>query len=189
MFNKTNTNMKNKSIKNILFAAFLLFAVVKGSAQTIDKPTFSFTQICADSSFNTFGVTFNFSPESSFTATNQFIIEIILEKDKDFTDEQIRLLEFGGIQTIQDLNEIYKTSSKCIVEYSKNWRIKRNENGTGTGIIGISIYDTAYYLIAKNKTELEIREFFMANNSMNRQTDNEVKRCLDAYKKLSSECQ
>ena len=41
----------------------------------------------------------------------------------------------------------------------------------------------------QNKTELEIREFLLANNSMNRQTDNEVKRCLDAYKKLSSECQ
>lgn len=76
MFNKTNTNMKNKSIKNILFTAFLLFAVVKGSAQTIDKPTFEFERICADSSFNTFGVTFKFYPESSFTAANQFIVEM-----------------------------------------------------------------------------------------------------------------
>ena len=42
--------MKSKRIKNILFTAFLLFAVVKGSAQTfIDKPSFVFTQICADS--------------------------------------------------------------------------------------------------------------------------------------------
>ena len=71
MFNKTNTNMKN-----ILFIAVLLFAVVQGSAQTIDKPTFVFTQICANSSHNTFKVTFKFSPVSSFTSANQFVIEM-----------------------------------------------------------------------------------------------------------------
>ena len=69
--------MKSKRIKNILFIAFLLLAVVQGSAQiTIEKPTFPFTQICANASFNNFEVTFKFSPESSFTATNQFIIEM-----------------------------------------------------------------------------------------------------------------
>ena len=69
--------MKRKRIKNILFIAFLLLAVVQGSAQiTIEKPTFPFTQICANASFNNFEVTFKFSPESSFTATNQFIIEM-----------------------------------------------------------------------------------------------------------------
>ena len=69
--------MKRKRIKNILFIAFLLLAVVQGSAQiTIEKPTFPFTQICANASFNNFEVTFKFSPESSFTATNQFIVEM-----------------------------------------------------------------------------------------------------------------
>ena len=69
--------MKSKRIKNILFIAFLLLAVVQGSAQiTIEKPTFPFTQICANASFNNFEVTFKFSPESSFTATNQFIVEM-----------------------------------------------------------------------------------------------------------------
>ena len=72
--------MKSKRIKNILFIAFLLFAVVKGSAQTfIDKPNLNFTQICADSLYNTnppSKITFIFSPESSFTATNKFIVEM-----------------------------------------------------------------------------------------------------------------
>ena len=66
--------------QNILFTAFLLFAVVKGSAQTfIDKPNLNFTQICADSLYNTnppSKITFIFSPESSFTATNKFIVEM-----------------------------------------------------------------------------------------------------------------
>lgn len=77
MFNYTYNNMEFNRIKNILFVAFLLFVAVKGSAQiTIEKPTFPFTQICANASFNSFEVTFKFSPESSFTATNQFIVEM-----------------------------------------------------------------------------------------------------------------
>lgn len=117
-------------------------------------------------------------------------LEIKLERDNNFTEEQIRLLEFGGVQTIQDLNEVYRTHANCIVEYSKNWRvkIKREIIGTGTGIIGISIYDTAYYLIAKNKSESDIREFFEGNISKHKKLDDEVKRCMDAYNKLNQGC-
>lgn len=42
----------------------------------IGKPTFPFTQICANPSFNTFDVTFSFTPTSGITASNQFIVEL-----------------------------------------------------------------------------------------------------------------
>ena len=62
MFNYTYNNMEFNRIKNILFVAFLLFVAVKGSAQiTIEKPTFPFTQICANASFTSFDVTFKSS--------------------------------------------------------------------------------------------------------------------------------
>lgn len=43
---------------------------------TIGKPTFPFTQICANASFNTFDVNFSFTPTSGLTASNQFIVEL-----------------------------------------------------------------------------------------------------------------
>jgi CHU_C Type IX secretion signal domain len=42
----------------------------------IGKPTFPFTQICASPTFNTFDVTFSFTPTSGLTASNQFIVEL-----------------------------------------------------------------------------------------------------------------
>ncbi|MGL2992979.1 gliding motility-associated C-terminal domain-containing protein [Flavobacterium sp. TSSA_36] len=42
----------------------------------IGKPTFPFTQICANPSFNTFDVNFSFTPTSGLTAANQFIVEL-----------------------------------------------------------------------------------------------------------------
>lgn len=42
----------------------------------IGTPTFRFSQICANSSSNTFDVTFTFSPVSALSATNQFIVEL-----------------------------------------------------------------------------------------------------------------
>ena len=42
----------------------------------IGKPTFPFTQICANPSFNTFDVNFSFTPTSGITASNQFIVEM-----------------------------------------------------------------------------------------------------------------
>ena len=42
----------------------------------IGKPTFPFTQICANPSFNTFDVNFSFTPTSGIPASNQFIVEM-----------------------------------------------------------------------------------------------------------------
>ncbi len=42
----------------------------------ISKPNLGFTQACASPSFNTYNVTFSFSPESALGSTNQFIVEL-----------------------------------------------------------------------------------------------------------------
>jgi gliding motility-associated-like protein len=68
--------MRNFTLINTLI--FFLFS----AAQTINaqiviaKPNLGFTQACASPTFNTYNVTFSFSPESGLSATNQFIIEL-----------------------------------------------------------------------------------------------------------------
>lgn len=42
----------------------------------IGRPTFSFTQICANSSFNKFDLTFSFIASNGVTPSNQFIVEL-----------------------------------------------------------------------------------------------------------------
>ncbi|HMC01031.1 MAG TPA: gliding motility-associated C-terminal domain-containing protein, partial [Flavobacteriaceae bacterium] len=57
---------------------FFVFAFVKTiNAQiVISKPNLGFSQACASDSFNTYNVTFTFSPETDLTPSNQFIIEL-----------------------------------------------------------------------------------------------------------------
>lgn len=42
----------------------------------IGAPSLGFTQACASETFNTYNVTFSFSPDSALSSTNQFIIEL-----------------------------------------------------------------------------------------------------------------
>jgi len=42
----------------------------------ISSPNLGFSQACASSSFNTYDVTFSFSPEAELNSTNQFILEL-----------------------------------------------------------------------------------------------------------------
>lgn len=63
--------------KIILIAVFICSLTVKAQAPiVISKPNLGYTQACASASFNSYNVTFSFSPESSLTSSNQFIIEL-----------------------------------------------------------------------------------------------------------------
>ena len=42
----------------------------------ISTPSLGFSQACASASFNTYNITFSFSPEGNLSSTNQFIIEL-----------------------------------------------------------------------------------------------------------------
>ena len=68
--------MKNITLTHIL-VFFVLFLTQTIKAQIIiGKPGLGFTQACAGVSFNTYNTSFTFSPESSLSGTNQFIIEL-----------------------------------------------------------------------------------------------------------------
>lgn len=70
----------SKAVLFILLNLLFLFGfslVQKIQAQiSIAKPTLGFTQVCANPSFNSFDVTFNFTPTTAVTPTNQFIVEM-----------------------------------------------------------------------------------------------------------------
>ncbi len=66
-------------MRKIIIYIFFLVAISltqKLDAQVIGPPSIGFSQACASESFNTYNVTFSFSPESSFGPTNQFIVEL-----------------------------------------------------------------------------------------------------------------
>ena len=68
--------MKNFTILNIFFLV-ALFSIENLNAQiVIGTPSLGFSQACAGPSFNTYNVTFTFSPESALGSSNQFILEL-----------------------------------------------------------------------------------------------------------------
>jgi len=65
-------------MKKITFIIFLLFLSTNiiYSQIVISQPSLGFSQACASPTFNTYNVTFTFSPESNLSGTNQFVIEL-----------------------------------------------------------------------------------------------------------------
>ena len=62
----------------LIYIVFLVFSLIEsGNAQiVIGKPNLAFSQACASPSFNTYNITFTFSPEAALGSTNQFKIEL-----------------------------------------------------------------------------------------------------------------
>ncbi|MFS4483106.1 gliding motility-associated C-terminal domain-containing protein [Hyunsoonleella sp. 2307UL5-6] len=68
--------MRNFTSVNILVFTLALIPSTLLAQVVISKPNLGFTQACASASFNTYNVTFSFSPESGLENTNTFIIEM-----------------------------------------------------------------------------------------------------------------
>ncbi|TXG35965.1 T9SS type B sorting domain-containing protein [Seonamhaeicola maritimus] len=87
-------------MKKIIFITFIICAfTLKVSAQiVISKPTLGFTQACASSSFNTYNVTFSFSPDTALTGSNQFMVELS-DETGDFTNATIVFTSSAGSVT------------------------------------------------------------------------------------------
>lgn len=64
----------------------------------IGTPNLGFTQACASESFNTYNVTFVFSPESGLQTSNQFILELS-DADGDFTNATVVFTSSAGSLT------------------------------------------------------------------------------------------
>ena len=67
--------MRNFTIINIVLVLLCLSENLCAQI-VIGTPSLGFSQACASPSFNTYNVTFSFSPESGLSSTNQFIIEL-----------------------------------------------------------------------------------------------------------------
>lgn len=67
-----------EQMRNFTFIIFVLIFFTNNvySQLVIGTPVLGFTQACASPSFNSYNVTFTFSPQTSLTASNQFIIEL-----------------------------------------------------------------------------------------------------------------
>lgn len=70
-----NTTNVNRLIIKFCFAV-LLFQGQANAQLVIGQPNLGFSQACASETFNSFNVTFVFSPESAVNASNQFIVEM-----------------------------------------------------------------------------------------------------------------
>lgn len=68
--------MRNFSLFYAVACFILLLNGTVNAQIVISKPSLGFTQACASPSFNTYNVSFSFSPESALGASNQFIVEL-----------------------------------------------------------------------------------------------------------------
>ncbi|RED49312.1 T9SS type B sorting domain-containing protein [Seonamhaeicola aphaedonensis] len=85
-----------KNITLLLFGV-LSFSLIQAQI-VISKPNLGFTQACASSSFNTYNVTFSFSPDTALTGSNQFIVELS-DETGDFTNAEIVFTTTAGSVT------------------------------------------------------------------------------------------
>jgi len=65
-----------KKVSVVLCLAVLFFSEPLKAQVVIGSPSLGFSQACASDSFNTYSVTFVFSPETALSATDQFIVEM-----------------------------------------------------------------------------------------------------------------
>ena len=81
---KLKTNMLQKLIaplallinKRLLTLLMLISFMIVNSQITINAPTLGFTQVCASSTFNTYNLSFSFSPVSNLGSGNVFTVEL-----------------------------------------------------------------------------------------------------------------
>ncbi|NNL79970.1 MAG: gliding motility-associated C-terminal domain-containing protein [Flavobacteriaceae bacterium] len=84
--------MKAPKIANTWLVVFCVFTFViqqrVNSQIVIGSPSLGFSQACANDGFNTFNVTFVFSPQENLDSSNQFSIELS-DPEGDFSDPSV----------------------------------------------------------------------------------------------------
>ena len=87
--------MRNFTIFKIIFFVLCSLSITTSAQIVISTPNLGFSQACASPSFNTYNVTFSFTPESGLGATNQFSIELS-DETGDFTSSTIIYTSAAG---------------------------------------------------------------------------------------------
>lgn len=97
---------KTTFVKKIFFGLsfFVLFLNQNLKAQiVIGAPNLGFSQACANASFNSYNVSFVFSPESALSSTNQFTIELS-DADGNFANAIVVFTSTPGSVTTSPAN-------------------------------------------------------------------------------------
>lgn len=90
--------MRNFTILNIFVVLFCL-TQTSNAQIVISTPSLGFTQACASPSFNTYNVTFSFSPEAALSSSNQFKIELSDEAGDFSNAETVFTSAQGSVTT------------------------------------------------------------------------------------------
>ncbi|MFI1744151.1 gliding motility-associated C-terminal domain-containing protein [Thalassobellus sediminis] len=131
--------MKNYVIINLSVFVFLCFFQTIEAQIVISTPSLGFTQACASPSFNTYNVSFTFSPDTSLGTTNQFILELSDESGSFSNATAIYTTEQGAITTSPaNLTFSFPTT---IAGESYKLRIKSTTPvATSTGSVSFAAY-------------------------------------------------
>jgi gliding motility-associated-like protein len=131
--------MKKLTILNIVVFVFLTFSQFVYSQIVISKPNLGFSQACASPSFNTYNVTFSFSPEASLDASNQFIVELS-DSDGSFASSQVIFTSTAGSVTTSPATLSFAVPTTISGE-SYKIRIKSTSPAaTSTGSVDFAAY-------------------------------------------------
>ena len=129
-----------RCVKTYFLGLTVCFCVHIAAAQiVIGAPSLGFSQACANDTFNTFSVSFVFSPEAALESSNQFVIEMS-DAEGDFSNPQIVYTsESGSVNT-----------SPATLEFSlpqdtggENYRLRIRSTApaaTSTGSIAFAAY-------------------------------------------------
>lgn len=131
--------MKNFTITKII-VLFIFFVSETASAQiVISSPNLGFTQACASESFNTYNVTFSFSPESNLGGSNQFIIELS-DENGSFSDATTVFTSVAGSVTTSPATLSFSLPITTSGEAFKVRIKSTNPVATSTGSISFPAY-------------------------------------------------
>lgn len=108
----------------------------------IGTPTLPFSQICANSSFNTFNVTFSFSPVSALSSTNQFVVELS-DPNGGFTSPTAVFTSGAGTVTVSPATLTFSVPTTTIGEKYK----LRIRSTSPAAVSPNSVSFSAYYKV------------------------------------------
>ena len=78
--------MRNFTIFKIIFFVLFSLSITTSAQIVISTPNLGFSQACASPSFNTYNVTFSFTPETALVSSNQFSLEL--------SDAEVHMLKY-----------------------------------------------------------------------------------------------
>jgi gliding motility-associated-like protein len=131
--------MRNFTIINIILFVLLSFTETISAQIVISTPSLGFSQACASPSFNTYNVTFSFSPESGIGPTNQFIIQLS-DASGSFTNATTVFTSAQGAVTVSPATLSFNLPTATSGE-SYKLRIKSTAPiATSTGSVSFAAY-------------------------------------------------